>query len=235
MRKNMIATIFAVLVIAVGCSSDTEPPEVSITSPSYGDTIDVHTITITADASDNKELEIVEFYIDNTLLGEDSTSPYENDWSIVSYDNMSAHPIYAKAYDLSENFNQSEVVLVTVKNRGVVSGENTDSAVVFDGMWAERSVAISGAPDQAVVDSITLTVTIYHLQPSDMDIYLRSPDNTEHQIWDNDFVGPTESFTTTYFADESVEGSWLLRIYDSVTNGLGGYLAEYKIDIYWKF
>jgi len=43
------------------------------------------------------------------------------------------------------------------------------------------------------------------------------------------------SFTTTYFADESVEGSWLLRIYDSVTNGLGGYLAEYKIDIYWKF
>ncbi len=234
MKKYLLVTISIVLAVFVGCSSDTEPPDISITSPSYGDTVDVHTITITADASDNKEVEVVEFYVDNSLLDEDSTSPYENDWPIASYGNLSAHSIYAKAYDLSDNSNQSDVVLVTVKNRGMVNGANTDTVVIIDSTWATSDILMSAGPDQAVVDSVTIIVTIFHQRVSDLDVYLRSPNDTEQQIWDNNFSMPTDSFTTAVYAGEDVNGTWLLRVFDEVRDSLG-YIDNWSIDIEWKY
>lgn len=222
-------------MLLVVCSKDSEPPLVSITSPLDGDTIRVYTTTITADASDNKGVEYVVFYVDNDIIGQDSTSPYENSWSIASYEDLSVHPIYAMAYDLSDNSSQSEVVVVTAVNRGMVEGESTDSSTIWDLTWTTVPVTISGAPEQAVVDSIVTTVTIYHQQPQDLDIYLQAPDSTEHRIWDNDFTGPTESVTTTYFIDREVNGTWLLRIYDEVPNGLAGVITYFKIEIFWKF
>jgi subtilisin-like proprotein convertase family protein len=220
-KKNLLITSLILLVVLVGCSKDSEPPSISISSPLDGDTIRVHTTTITADASDNKGVEYVEFYIDNGLIAEDSTSPYEYDWSIASYENLSAHSIFATAYDVSDNSEQSDIIVVTVVNRGMVAAENTDSSTIWDLTWTTVPVTISGAPDQALVDSIIATVTIYHQNPPDLDIYLQAPDSTEFRIWHNDFTGPTESITTTYFVDKEVNGTWLLRVYDGFAYGKG--------------
>lgn len=223
------------LFIVYSCSSDSEAPVISITSPHDNDTIRVHTSTISADAADNDVVEYVEFYVDNQLVGTDSTSPYETNWSIESYTDMSVLSINGTAYDASENSGQSDVILVTISNRGMVNGAYTDTVLVYDGTWALCDVVISNAPDSAVVDSIRVFTTILHQQISDVDVYLQSPASTEDQLWDNDFTQPADTVITTAFMDEDINGTWILRVYDEVTNGLGGYVTDFNIAIYWKY
>lgn len=223
------------LFMTHNCSSDNEAPIISITSPQNEDTISVHTSVISADATDNEEVEYVEFFADNQLVGTDSNPPYETDWSIESYTNMSVLSINGTAHDVSENSGQSDVIIITVATRGMVNGAYMDTVLVYDGTWALCDITISDAPDSALVDSITVFATILHQQISDVDVYLQSPGSTEYQLWDNDFTQPTDTVTTTFFTDEEINGTWILRIYDEVTNGLGGYATDFNIEIYWKF
>lgn len=234
LRLALICSLCCLFMV-YNCSSDNEAPIISITSPQNEDTIMVHTSVISADATDNEEVEYVEFFADNQLVGTDSTSPYETDWSIESYANMSVLSINGTAYDASENSGQSDVIIVTVATRGMVNGAYTDTVIVFDGTWALCDITVSDAPDSAVVDSITVFVTILHNQIDDVDVYLQSPGSTEHQLWDSDFTMPTDTITTALFMDEEINGTWILRIYDEDPNGIGGYATDFNIEIYWKF
>lgn len=223
------------LFIVYSCSSDSEAPTITITEPNDDDTIRVHTTVISADANDNKDVEYVEFFAENTLVGSDSSAPYETNWSIASYNDLEVLSIHGRAYDFAENVGQSDVITVTVITRGMVTNTRTDSVIIYDGTWAELSVPIVDAPDSAVVDSIVVTVTILHYEIDDVDVYLQSPASTEHQLWDNNFVSPTDTISTTAFTDEDVNGTWLLRIFDEDNNLLGGYAKDFVLDIYWKF
>jgi subtilisin-like proprotein convertase family protein len=230
-----VSLLLCCTFLAYNCSSDKEAPTISITAPLDGDTIAVHTSLISAQASDNSEVEYVEFYVDNALIGTDSNAPYESNWSIASYGDLTAHSIDGTAYDAAGNAGQSDIVLVTVVNRGSVRGTYTDTALVYDGTWAVCDVAIADAPDSALVDSIMVSVDILHSSLTDLDVYLQSPSTTEHQLWDNDFSGLADTITTALFADEDVNGTWLLRINDEVTNGLGGFATNFEIQIFWKY
>jgi subtilisin-like proprotein convertase family protein len=223
------------LFFAYDCASDGEAPVISITSPNNNDTITVHTSTINAQASDNKEVVYVEFHVNNVLIGTDSADPYETDWSIAAYDNMDVVSIQGTAYDAAENTGQSDVVLVTVVNRGMVGGAYTDTVLIYDGTWAVCDAAISDAPDSAVVDSIIVYTTVLHQQIADVDVYLQSPASTEYQLWDNNFNSPADTVSTALFAGENINGTWLLRIYDEVSNGLGGFATDFHIEIYWEY
>lgn len=234
LRLTLIC-LLCCLFMVYNCSSDNEAPTISITSPQNEDTIRVHTSVISADATDNEEVEYVEFFVDNQLVGADSTSPYETDWSIENYANMSVLSINGTAYDESGNLGQSDVIIVTVATRGMVSGAFIDTVFVFDGMWALCDIPISDAPDSAVVDSITVFMTILHNRIGDVDVYLQSPGSTQHKLWDNDFTEPTDTITTTLFIDEEINGTWILRIYDEDPNGSGGFAFDFNIEIYWKF
>ncbi len=112
--------LWCCLFMVYNCSSDNEAPIISITSPQNEDTIRVHTSVISADATDNEEVEYVEFFVDNQLISADSISPYEIDWSIESYANMSVLSINGTAYDASGNLGQSDIIIVTVATRGMV-------------------------------------------------------------------------------------------------------------------
>jgi hypothetical protein len=103
------------LVFAVGGGGgDTTPPTTSITAPANGATVS-GTVSVTASASDNVGVTSVQFYIDGSLAGTDTTSPYSYSWDTTAVANGS-HSIYSKAYDAAGNVGTSSTVTVTVSN-----------------------------------------------------------------------------------------------------------------------
>lgn len=214
--------------------ADTQAPTVSITYPANNDTVQVPVVRITASASDNTGIQRVEFYVDNNEIGEDFDLPYEQDWSISSYQNGSTHSIYAKAYDHADNSTQSDIVTVTVINRGYVWNYNSNSIPIYDFTWSYDPVIISGAPSLAVVDTVHIGVDIIHSWPSDLYIQLRSPDNTVIVIWDHNYPGGWQFYSTTAFAGETVNGTWVLEVYDDVAQDEGS-IEWFEVAIDWRF
>ena|GEM_PF-5193778 len=112
--KRMFAGTIIIVLFLIGCG-DKEPPEISITQPASGDTVG-GIVTINADATDNKGVEKVEFYIDNVLVSTDQSSPYSHTWNASAVQDNTTHNIYAKAFDKANNEGTSETVIVTVIN-----------------------------------------------------------------------------------------------------------------------
>ena len=95
-----------------GGGGDTTPPTASITSLTNGSTIS-GLITINADATDNVGVTKVELYVDGTLMGTDTTSPYSFPLDTTTLTN-GAHSFMVKAYDAAGNTSNS--LLITVNN-----------------------------------------------------------------------------------------------------------------------
>jgi hypothetical protein len=94
-------------------SSDTTPPSVVVTQPANGATLTGSTM-IKAEATDNSGVQWLDFLVDGSLLGRDSTAPYEKFWDVTSISDSSTHTILAKAVDNAGNVGQSPLVTVTV-------------------------------------------------------------------------------------------------------------------------
>ena len=102
---------------------DTIAPTVSITSPTEGATVQ-NTITLSADASDDREVLGVQFLLDGNNLGsEDTTAPFTLSWNTIPVSN-GTHTLSARARD-SVNQTTSTAVNVTVQNTDprAVTGE----------------------------------------------------------------------------------------------------------------
>lgn len=99
-------------------SSDTQAPTVVITYPANNSQFAQGTvITINADATDNKGVKEVRFYIDGDFVSLDETEPYQYEWD-TGNSRDTDHTIYAKAYDTSDNSSTSEVITVTLYDGG---------------------------------------------------------------------------------------------------------------------
>ncbi|MCU1228455.1 MAG: Hydrolase [Acidobacteria bacterium] len=98
-----------------GGGTDTTAPTTSITAPTAGSTVSGSAVTINANASDNVGVAKVEFWVDGTLKGTDTTSPYSYSWNTTTYAN-GTHTLVSKAYDAANNMGQSANVSVTVSN-----------------------------------------------------------------------------------------------------------------------
>ena len=92
---------------------DNTPPSVTITSPVNGATIS-GAITVTADTTDTNGVSQVEFFVDGTSIGVDSTVPYEQLWDTTTASNV-GHTVTARATDVAGNFAE-DTVSVTVDN-----------------------------------------------------------------------------------------------------------------------
>ncbi|MBS1785221.1 MAG: M4 family metallopeptidase [Acidobacteria bacterium] len=73
------------------------------------------TITLSATASDNVGVTKVEFYVDGSLKGTDTTSPYSMTLDSTTLANGS-HSLVAKAYDAAGNVGSSSTVSFSVNN-----------------------------------------------------------------------------------------------------------------------
>ena len=118
---------------------DTTPPTVSITSPSAGDTLR-GPVSVQATATDQSQVTRVELYVDGSLMGTDTSSPYSVSWSPSSAANGD-RTLTVKAYDIYGNVGTSPGVGVTV---------------AYDGTPPTVSVT---APAEGATVSETLTLT----------------------------------------------------------------------------
>ena len=100
------------LNVTLKISGDT-PPSVTITSPQNGDTV-FETTNISANAWDDKGVNKVQFFINNSLKKTDQTSPYSYSWNTTSLSN-GQYKIKAVATDTKSQTSQHEIT-VTVKN-----------------------------------------------------------------------------------------------------------------------
>lgn len=100
--------------------ADIMPPTVSITFPTSGKTVS-NTITVSADASDDRGIAGVQFKLDGSNLGaEDATVSYTITWDTTTASNGS-HILTAIARDIAGNLTTSNDVIVIVSNIDTVS------------------------------------------------------------------------------------------------------------------
>ncbi|WP_375764752.1 Ig-like domain-containing protein [Archangium gephyra] len=91
---------------------DTSAPTVAITSPSAGTTVRGN-VTVQASATDDSQVSRVELYVDGSLIGTSTSSPYAISWNPSSVANGD-HTLTAKAHDVYGNVGTSPGVTVTV-------------------------------------------------------------------------------------------------------------------------
>ncbi len=97
-----------------GGATDTTAPIVNITAPSNGSTVS-ETVTISASATDvGTGVVKVEFYLNTTKIGEDTTAPYEISWDSSSVADGS-YTIKAKAIDGASNEATDDDTSITVQ------------------------------------------------------------------------------------------------------------------------
>ena len=100
-----------------GAPTDTSPA-VSITNPGNGTTVSGQ-VNITANATDDNGVSQVEFFVDGSSIGVDSTAPYSASWDTTAYSDGS-HTVSATATDTIGQTGSSSVT-VTVQNAAAIS------------------------------------------------------------------------------------------------------------------
>jgi hypothetical protein len=125
----MSSTCFSVIVILTliitGCNNDkienivnqtdNQSPSILVTYPA-DKTVVSDTITIYADAVDNKSVSYVIFFIDGIEYEKDSIAPFTAFWDARFSGETTNHTFYAKAADNSGNISLSNVVSVSLSS-----------------------------------------------------------------------------------------------------------------------
>ena len=148
--------------------------------------------------------------------------------------NDSGHFVMEVIVEDEEGLADTGNVTVTVEPDWVF-GQNLTQYAIGAGGYTASSIDITGAPVGATLDSLSMTVSITHPGPQELVIRLISPDNTNLLIWGyNNYPGGTQSFTTDYFAGETVNGTWHLEIFGGY-GAATGTLDWWEITIWWGF
>lgn len=114
------------------------------------------------------------------------------------------------------------------------SGQFTTPTAIYDNqLIAVGPITISGAPDDAPVDSILLTVDVTHGNPSYLVMYLVTPDDRYCTPWDGNYPGGQQSIMISGYAIPPLpaNGDWTL--YVGVNAGGGdGTVNSWSIVLY---
>ena len=156
-RALAVTEIQADMTAPIGVTPDTTSPTVRITSPAAGASV-TGTVSVAADATDDRGVTGVQFAVDGVALGaEDTTAPYSAPWD-TSTSAAGGHSLTAVARDAAGNRTTSAPVAVTVPapppprfvNDRVVVGldEPTTMAFTPDGrmLIAERDGTVWVVP-----------------------------------------------------------------------------------------
>ena len=105
--------------VSVLVKNDTTAPSVRLTIPTQGSVV-TGTITMTATASDNRGVARVDFIVDGSVVGSDTTSPYTASWNTKTVTDGN-HLVAAQAFDSGGNASGRSQVTVRAQN-GVPAG-----------------------------------------------------------------------------------------------------------------
>ena len=90
-------------------------PSISLVSPKDKDSVSGK-VNLVAEASDNRGIKRVEFYIGSGfLLGSVTSPPYSFSWNAGEYPSGSYHSFYARAYDIDGNWKDSNFITLFIK------------------------------------------------------------------------------------------------------------------------
>jgi hypothetical protein len=107
---------------------DTTAPTCTITAPTNGETV-YKTKYITVDATDDRQIDYVNIYVDGSLVATDSASPYSYGWDTTAYAD-GGHTIDAIAYDGAGNSDSANQVSVTVDQSAAPATDVQKYAVI---------------------------------------------------------------------------------------------------------
>jgi hypothetical protein len=151
----------AVAAAASAKSVDTQPPSVSITSPTGGTVSGIVPVNVTA--SDNVGVTRVDLLVSGTLLASDMSAPYAFSWDSTALAGSSAS-LVARAYDAAGNATSSTAVIVTVASAGGATPADTTAPTVSitspgNGSVVSGVVTVNAkAADNVAVASLSLYV-----------------------------------------------------------------------------
>ena len=135
---------------------DAVPPSVRFLAPSNVSPAK-GTVTITADATDDRGVQRVELSIDNSTLATLTTAPYQIDWNTVNVAD-GPHTLYARATDLAGNVATTTLAL-TVQNASSLPPVDTQAPVVTIlsppagvalKLWSSTTIRVSATDDRGV-------------------------------------------------------------------------------------
>ena len=105
---------------STAAGGDTTLPTVTLTAPADGATLSGSSVSLTATANDNVAVDHVDFLVDSTVVGSDSSAPFGMTWDSTSVTDGS-HTITARAVDSSLN-SATDSHAVSVSNAPPPSG-----------------------------------------------------------------------------------------------------------------
>jgi len=167
MKSELLWNAFLVSLL-LGCSKtentynlappDIVPPTVTITSPADGAFVS-DTVTINMSASDNIGVGKVEVYIDGSLANSSTNSPWLYRWPTQSLPVLSSHPVFAKAYDPSNNVGTSQTIVLSIKmgNFAYPVDANTVGLWHFDETSGTKAADAVGLNDGLITGTTTAT------------------------------------------------------------------------------
>ncbi|UCC45128.1 MAG: fibronectin type III domain-containing protein [Candidatus Zixiibacteriota bacterium] len=134
---SLLAALAISMLCLVSCTEesptepegDTQAPTVSLTSPEDGATV-TGTVAVNATASDNVAVTRVQFFIDETAVAADSTSPYSYDWDTEAYGTDGDHTVFARASDAAGNTGDSDTLTITCEMPDVTAPADISSLAV---------------------------------------------------------------------------------------------------------
>jgi hypothetical protein len=161
------------------------------------------TVSVTVEASDNKGIAFVEFYVDGELLSTDNAAPYRFDWDTDPYADGGTHSIYAKAYDLAGNSTTTAITTVTVSNKN--SSDVTPPIVLV--LYPVSGSTVSGTVNVVadVSDNIAIDYVEFYI-----DGILKETDTDGTDYWSYNWD------TASYADDES--HTIFIKAYDTSGN-----------------
>jgi len=120
-RLSWLLVLFAPLMLAScgddddhGNPADTADPAVTILTPLNHASVPPADVLIQAQATDNREVARVEFFVDGTQIGEDAAGVadvYEYTWDASGLEPASEHTIRVRAIDTSDNAAEASITV----------------------------------------------------------------------------------------------------------------------------
>ncbi|QNN47083.1 hypothetical protein H9L17_02640 [Thermomonas brevis] len=117
------------------------PPTVSLSSPANGQSFTTGTaVTLSANASDSDgSIARVEFYVDGSKIGQDTSSPYSLSWTSTA----GSHSVYARAVDNAGAATNSSTASITVANANVAPSITLTSPTTSQSFITGDTVTLS--------------------------------------------------------------------------------------------
>ncbi|MDC0709181.1 Ig-like domain-containing protein [Stigmatella sp. ncwal1] len=131
--------------ITLFLDNDNTVPNVVLTAPASGTVVPGGPVSLTADASDDRGIKRVAFFLNSALIAEDTTAPYGVEW-ISDFVLSGDYTLTAKAYDLAGNVTESAPVAITVFKPGTAVFDPVLRAPVCDtvGSFCDTAKLVEG-------------------------------------------------------------------------------------------